>query len=178
MRPIWVTDAKAPAAVNPAFLAREAVARLPLATPSIEMAPPTASDQLVNVSTWLWINPTAWRERSAAASAGPVTATATATPARVVWNMGDGDKVTCVGPGSPYNPSRPNGTTDCSYTWRQSSAGQPDGAYEVTATVYWRVTWSASGARGGGNLGLVAGPSARLAVRVAESEAINNAPGN
>jgi len=39
MPPIWVTDPKAPAAVNPAFLAREAVARLPLATPSIEMAP-------------------------------------------------------------------------------------------------------------------------------------------
>ena len=56
--------------------------------------------------------------------------------------MGNGDSVTCDGPGTPYSASDPNATTDCSYTWPQA------GSYTVTATVYWSVTWTAVG-RGG-----------------------------
>ena len=178
MPPIWVTNAQAAAAqVNPAALAQQAVSQLPLGSPSIEMAPPTTSEQLVNVSTWLWLNPAAWHQQTATAAAGPVSATATATPVEVVWSMGDGHQVTCTGPGTPYDSSNPNATTDCSYTWTQSSAGQPDGAYQVTATVYWQVAWTATGAPGGGNLGQVPGPAAHVAVRVAESQAVNTAPG-
>jgi hypothetical protein len=163
-------------AVNPAALAQQALSKLSLSIPAIQMAPPAGSDQLVNVSTWLWIDAAAWQQLSAAATAGPVTATATATPAEVVWQMGDGQSVTCPGPGTPYNPSDPNATTNCSYTWTQSSAGQPGGVYQVTATVYYRAAWTATGAPGGGNLGLVAGPAAHVAVAVAQSEAINNSP--
>jgi hypothetical protein len=148
MPPIWVTNAQAAAAqVNPAALAQQAVSQLPLGSPSIEMAPPTTSEQLVNVSTWLWLNPAAWHQ------------------------------VTCAGPGTPYDSSNPNATTDCSYTWTQSSAGQAGGAYQVTATVYWQVAWTATGAPGGGNLGQLPGPAAHVAVRVAESQAVNTAPG-
>ena len=179
MSPIWVVNAtpQVPAA-NPVVLVRQALSNLALPTPTIEMAPPAGRDQLVNVATWLWVDPAAWRGMSASASAGPVTTTATATPAEVLWQMGDGRSVTCLGPGTAYDPSQPNATTDCSYTWRKSSAGQPGGAYQVTATLYYRVTWSATGAPGGGSLGLVAGPSAHVAVRVAESEAINTSPGS
>lgn len=176
--PFWVTKTQAAAApVNPAALAQQALSKLPLAAAPIEMAPPATTDQLVNVSAWLWISPAAWQGLSATATAGPVSATATASPVEVVWNMGDGDQITCAGPGTPYNPSSPNASTDCSYTWTQSSDGQPNGAYEVTATVYWQVAWTATGAPGGGNLGQVAGPAARVAVRVAESQAINTASG-
>jgi hypothetical protein len=179
MPPIWVTNAQQQAApANPAVLIQQALSKLPLAAPTIEMAPPANQDQLVNVSTWLWIEPAAWQQLSATANAGPVTTTATAAPAEVVWQMGDGQSVTCIGPGTPYNPSDPNATTDCSYTWTQSSAGQPDGVYQVTATIYYRATWTATGAPGGGNLGLVAGPAAHEDVAVAQSEAINNSPGS
>ena len=179
MSPIWVVNAtsQVPAA-NPAVLVRQALSDLALPTPTIEMAPPADRDQLVNVATWLWIDPAAWRGLSATASAGPVTTTATASPAEVVWQMGDGRSVTCLGPGTPYDPSKPNATTDCSYTWRTSSAGEPNGAYQVTATLSYPAAWSATGAPGGGSLGLVAGPSAHVAVRVAESEAINTSPGS
>ena len=178
MAPIWVTNAQAAAPqVNPAVLAQQAASQLPLTAPSIEMAPPATSEQLVNVSTWLWINPAAWQGQSATAAAGPVSATATATPVEVVWNMGDGQQISCAGPGTPYDPSNSNATTNCSYTWTQSSAGQPGGAYQVTATVYWQVTWTATGAPGGGNLGRVPGPAAHVAVRVAESQAVNTASG-
>lgn len=175
---IWVTTGNQPAApaVNPAVLAQQAVAQLPLPAPTIEMAPPPNRDQLVNVLSWLWVDSSAWRSLSATAAAGPVSATATATPAEVVWDMGDGHSVTCQGPGVPYDSSNPNASTYCSYTWRTSSAGQPNGAYRVTATVYYQAAWTAAGAPGGGSLGLVAGPSATAWVRVAESQAINNDP--
>ncbi len=92
--------------------------------------------------------------------------------------MGDGHTITCAGPGVPYDSSNPTATTYCSYTWPASSAGQPGGVYRVTATVYYQASWSASGAPGGGNFGLVAGPASTVAVRVAESQAINNEPGS
>ena len=174
MPPIWVTGAL-PATgvvqVNPVVVAQQAVRQLPLASPTIEMAPPSGSPQLVGVATWMWVNPGAWRTLSASASAGTVTTTATATPQKVVWDMGDGDIVTCDGPGTVYSASAPNATTDCSYTWGQA------GTYQVTATLYWSVTWTAAGAPGGGNLGLQAGPAARVAVTVTESQAINTPTG-
>jgi hypothetical protein len=179
MPPIWVTNAQAQASPpTPAAVAQQALSKLPLPAPAIEMAPPPNQEQLVNVSTWLWINRSAWQPLSATATAGPVSATATAAPAEVVWQMGDGHSVTCMGPGTPYDPSDPNATTNCSYTWSRSSAGQPGGVYQVTATVYFAVTWTAAGAPGGGSLGLIPGPSSQVAVRVAESQAVNTAPGS
>ncbi|MDA8267723.1 MAG: hypothetical protein M0013_05035 [Actinomycetota bacterium] len=174
MPPIWVTGAQPAAAVvqvNPVVVAEQAVKQLGFASPAIEMAPPSGSPQLVGVATWLWIAPGAWQTLTASASAGPVTTTATATPTKVVWDMGDGDTVTCDGPGTPYSPAAPNATTNCSYTWGQA------GTYQVTATLYWSVTWTATGAPGGGNLGLQAGPAAQVAVTVTESQAINTPTG-
>ncbi len=175
MPPFWVSGAQPPAAgavqVNPVVVAQQAVKQLPLASPTIEMAPPSGSPQLVGVATWMWVSPGAWQTLSASASAGTVTTTATATPQKVVWDMGDGDTVTCDGPGTPYSASAPNATTNCSYTWGQA------GTYHVTATLYWSVTWTAVGAPGGGNLGLQAGPAAQVAVTVTESQAINTPTG-
>ena len=174
MPPIWVTGAQ-PAAgvvqVNPVVVAQQAVKQLPLASPTIEMAPPSGSPQLVGVATWMWVDPGAWQTLTASASAGTVTTTATATPSKVVWDMGDGDTVTCDGPGTPYSAAAPNATTNCSYTWGQA------GTYQVTATLYWSVTWTATGAPGGGNLGLQAGPTAQVVVAVTESQAINTPNG-
>ena len=175
MPPFWVTGAQPPAAgviqVNPVVVAQQAVRQLGFASPAIEMAPPDGSPQLVGVATWLWIAPGAWRTLAASATAGPVTTTATATPTKVVWDMGDGQSVTCDGPGTPYSPSAPNAATGCSYTW------PGPGSFTVTATVYWSVTWTASGAPGGGNLGAEAGPPAQVPVAVTESQAINTPTG-
>lgn len=167
----WVPVGQAQAPVDPAALAEQAVSKLGLASPTIEMSPPAGSPQLVGVATWMWIDPSAWRTLTASASAGPVTSTATAMPSKVVWNMGDGDTVTCNGPGTPFSPSDPNASTDCSYTWPQA------GSYTVTATMYWSVIWTATGAPGGGNLGVQAGPPAEVQVVATESQAINTPSG-
>jgi hypothetical protein len=161
------------AAPPPVVVAQQATKQLNLPSNGIEMAPPTTSPELVNVSTWLWLNAATWKPYTATASIAGVAATATATPQNVIWNMGDGHTVTCDGPGSPYDPSQPNASTDCSYTWSAPSNNGPGGIYQVTATIQWQVTWTAVGAAGGGNLGIVPGPANHAEVEVTESQAIN-----
>jgi hypothetical protein len=172
---VWVPNgAPRRPAVDPAQLARDARDRVPLPAPGIGMNPAPSQDQLVQLATWLWIDGAQWHPVTASASADGVSSTVTATPARVVWNMGDGASVTCAGPGSAYDPAHPDATPPCSYTYKRSSAGQPGSAFKVTATTVWQVTWVASGAAGGGDLGTVQRTSAPVTVRVAEAQAINN----
>lgn len=159
------------AAVDPLVLARRAVERLPLAGPSVAMSPSADRAQLVNLATWLWVD--GWAPLSATASVGPVAVTVTATPEQVSWDMGTGDVVVCDGPGMPYDVGRPaeGQSTDCSYTYRRSSSGQPGQRYAVTATQTWDVSWTASGVPGGGDLGEVS-RSTELVLRVAEGQAL------
>jgi hypothetical protein len=181
--PVWVVSGPPangtpapPAATpppSPATVAQQAASTLSLQSPVIEMAPPAGAEQLVRVASWLWVNPDAWQPSTVTATVDGVAASATATPEQVVWKMGDGNTVTCDGPGTPYDASNSNATTSCSYTWSTPSASQSSGTYQVTATIEFAVTWTAIGAPGGGNLGVVAGATATDQVRVGESEALN-----
>ncbi|MBW3662713.1 MAG: hypothetical protein KY469_06410 [Actinobacteria bacterium] len=158
--------------VDPTQLRDRAVSRLELPAPQLAMNPP--QEQVVRIESWLWIDDEVWQQHSRSASAGGVTATVTATPVRVVWDLGNGDTVTCAGPGTPYDPALPEAeqTTDCSYTYGHSSAAQPNGTYLVTATVEWEVGWTVTGAAGGGPLPALS-TSTTLPVRVAEFQALN-----
>ena len=163
-----------PALAQPQALAQEALATLHLPGPGLRMSPATTA-QLVNFEDWLWVDPSIWHPISATATAGPVSATAVATPDRVVYDMGDGGQVVCSGPGTPYDPNRsPDGqSTNCSYTYRSSSAGQPGNHFTATATIYWTVRWTAAGAPGGGNLGQIPGETSSAPVEVDEIQAVN-----
>ncbi len=127
----------------------------------------------MNLRTWLWIDPGAWQPLSQTASAGPVSATVTATPTSVRWDMGDGAVVTCRGPGTPFDPTRAESaqSTDCSHTYKRSSAGQSGERYTVRVTITYGVSWTASGAPGGGELGVIES-SESLPLRVAEGQAV------
>jgi hypothetical protein len=48
-----------------------------------------------------------------------VSATITATPRSVRWDLGDGTTVECSGPGKPYDLSRPpeGQSTDCRHVY-------------------------------------------------------------
>lgn len=157
--------------IDPLTLAQRAAAALDLPSPAIRMSP--ADDQVVQLPSWLWIPDGQWQPQQVSASAGPVTSTVTATPVRVTWDMGNGDTVDCDGPGTPYRArfAGQSGATDCSYTYRYSSAGQPGESYQVTSTVAWELTWTATGAAGGGGLGTVE-TSAAQPVRVTEIQAL------
>jgi hypothetical protein len=160
-------------------VALQAERSLRLPSPVLHFNPAAAS--VVNLPTWLWIDPSLWHQLSVTASAGAVSATAVATPESVSWQMGDGGEVVCAGPGRPFDLALPaeQQVTGCEYAFRTSSLGQPapDGdpdaaAYTVRATVTWAVSWTAQGAPGQGEL-----PSLNTAgtasVRVVQIESIN-----
>ncbi|MDQ6945224.1 MAG: hypothetical protein M3256_02890 [Actinomycetota bacterium] len=170
--PVWLGAGGAgqgAPAVDPAVLAQEAKRRLPVPTPTITMTPPP-DKVLVNDKTFLSIDPSQWGQRTASASAAGVTSTVVGVPEKVVWSMGDGQQVVCTGPGTPYNPAIDFDaqTPDCGYVYKRSSAGYPNDALTVTATLYYHATWSAAGAPGGGDLGLISATSAPVSVRVNE----------
>ena len=160
-------------AVDPAVLAQEAKNRLAVPTPTISITPPP-DKVLVNANTFLSIDSSQWGQRSATASAGGVTSTAVAVPEKVVWNMGDGQQVTCNRPGTPFNPNVDyfDQTPDCGYVYKRSSASYPGHVVRVTATLYYRATWSAVGAPGGGDLGTISRTSAPVLVSVNEIQTV------
>ncbi len=132
---------------GPELLAQEAVKNLRLPAPLIKVnpAPPTA--QVLYVPTWIWVDSSTWSSRSATASAGGLSATATAKATRVDWSTGDGGSQTCDGPGTPWtpgtDPSRESPTCGHTYTTLPSS-----GTYTLRATVNWEISWAGAGATG------------------------------
>jgi hypothetical protein len=156
--------------VSSATLAEFALAELTLPAPAIGMSP--TGDQITQLPSWMWIDRGQWGPQDRTATAGPVSATVSASPVRVEWDMGNGDAVTCRGPGRVYEKrfaGRPE-ATDCRYTYRHSSASQPGEVYDVTATVVWTATWSGSDGNGG-DLGELTSQTSQP-VRVAEVQAL------
>ncbi len=108
---------------------------------------------------------------SVTASAAGVWATVTATPLRLTFYPGGGlGDSSCAGPGAAYSRVRA-ASTACTYTFGQSSALQPGGAYRASVAVTWRVTWTGSGGSGG-----LINPAKQIgypfALRVAEGQAL------
>ncbi|MEC3974314.1 hypothetical protein [Amycolatopsis sp. H20-H5] len=175
--PVWLPDGQqTPAAAplpSPAELAQ--VARSQLKLPSPEIVTNPRGDQLVTLPTWLWLAG-GWDQQSATAAVPGVSVTAVAKPTSLVWAMGDGATVTCGNGGTPFPASGdPRATSpDCGHTYRASSAGKPNNAYPVTATVHWSISWA-----GAGQAGTFPDmtTTANAAFRVAESQALNTGGG-
>lgn len=148
--PMWSQNPPAgPAAPpDPRVLAREALAKMNLRAPKIGIAPKdeAGSVGLVGLPVWMWVaDPGArtWGPNTKSASAGGHTVTATGTVDKVVWTMGDGNKVTCTAKGTPFTPDRGlRSSPDCGHKY--STMGE----YTVTATAYWTVAWSGMGQSG------------------------------
>ena len=135
--------------------------------PSLGTSSPLTAAAVVNLPTFLFLNPGAYQATGTTATVpgGAVSATIVATPVKVVWSAGDGGSVTCPGQGVPYdsawgNSPPPAGSGACTYTYSDTSADQPGGTYSLSATVWYHATWTSTGAGGAaGDLGLVAGPT-------------------
>lgn len=168
---VWLPAGAAPGPpLTPATLAQVATNRLNLAVDTIDASPPTTSNQLVNLPTWVWL--AGWAGVSARAAVPGESVTATARPTSATWSFGDGAVVVCDGPGTPFvsgdDPRAPSPT--CGHTYTTPSSGQPGGVYTVTVTVTWAITWT-----GGGQTGSEPALSASRAtsLRVVESQAVN-----
>lgn len=152
---VFLTDGVAAPAgpvVDPAVLAQQAIGSMTLRAPEIKLAPPPESmSGLVGLPVWMWVEPgsdTTGPVR-ASASAGGVTVNAVAQVSQVLWDMGDGNTVTC-GLGTPYAGGAETSSPDCGYVYAQASSRHvPDGGrWPITATSTWTVTWSGGGLSG------------------------------
>lgn len=122
-----------------------------------EFAPP-ARQGLIKIGTWFWVSPSVWQPKSVTAwvptPSGPITATTTATPYKLVFDPGDAalgtGKVSCIGPGLPWAQTFGDFTpSPCMYRYRHSSALHSDGIFPATLSIIWKITWrSNTGASG------------------------------
>lgn len=139
--------AGAPVLVDPVTLAEEAVESMHLQAIGVGITPPQGPDTytLVGIPTWMWVDdptPRTWGPIRRSTSAGAVTVTANAKATKVVWDMGDGDVVSC-GTGTPYDPTyQAEPSPNCGHVYAAP------GRYHVTATSYWEVDWAGAGQSG------------------------------
>ena len=97
----------------------------------------------------MWASPGAsyFGPLTASASDRGLTVDITAKVDRIVWDMGNGDKVTCTGPGTPYErdgPARRPALPDCGYDNGYPKAG----TYRVSATTSGTCTGAGGGESG------------------------------
>ncbi|SCL16462.1 hypothetical protein GA0074694_1628 [Micromonospora inyonensis] len=135
---------------DPEELAFRALASIDLLRPRISVAPRKSQGPgLVGLPVWLWASPGPdyFGQLTASASERGVTVSITARVTEVVWNLGNGETVTCDGPGTPYSTSGPfagQPSPDCGY----DTGYQKAGTYRINATTHWTVRWSGGGQSG------------------------------
>jgi hypothetical protein len=167
----WLAEVwpQPPVAPTPGQVGQTAESELNLPAPTVSTAP-SGGKAIVNLESWMWIDPADWTPITKSATADGITATATATPISVVWDMGDGNQVTCDGPGVAYNTNIPDAdeSTTCGYTYQETSANGPDQKFTITTAIEYDVTWTSVGVAGGGDLGIILGASTPTLVTVDE----------
>lgn len=170
----WVPTTPGGPAPQASVIAQTALSKASWPTVSMSFNP-SPDRLLVNFPTWLHLS-SGWSTVTATASVAGVSATVTAQPIWVRWDMGDGDSVTCHTAGRAYDASETwqqnLSQRDCGYTFRTSSAGQSNNKYGVKVTVHYEVTWSST-AGAGGSLGGY-DRTAQSAVTVGQVESLEN----
>ncbi|GAA1435917.1 hypothetical protein GCM10009616_34350 [Microlunatus lacustris] len=153
---------------DPEVLARQAIAQMGLHAIEIGIVPEPRQGRvgIIGMPTWMWVadpGPATTGPISRSATVRGFTVTATAKATRVVWRMGDGTTVSCLGRGTPYKDSdgRRSSPT-CGHTYTKA------GRYTVQATSYWTVEWEGIAQTGEINLDF----TADTAITMGESQVI------
>ncbi|UUW92481.1 hypothetical protein [Pimelobacter simplex] len=170
---IFVGNGQAPLP-DPRVLAQRALDQLDLAVPAIHIAPDPPLATYVGLETWLWLPEAQWDSLSLTVTAGATSVTVTAAPVRVDWGLTEGS-TSCSSVGRPWvRGMSSNAQTDCSYTFSTLSDGQPDGKYDVSATITYSATWTCSGACliDNGDLGEVPSLTSNDAIEVDERQSV------
>ncbi len=136
--------------------------------PTIHTSPSHRSGLLVQTPTWLWLPPSYWRTYSTTIMVWGYVVTIFATPTTVRWNMGNGDSITCIGPGTPWVPGFNDALSTCKYTYRHSSDGTSSDRYKITATVTFVGSFTTVGL--GGMRGPLGAVTRRASIRAPVAE--------
>lgn len=140
---------------DPAALARHALAVLRLAPPDLRLTPPPDPgdpNTLVNTPTHLWlpVGTTLAPQTSSATDRG-LTVTVEARLDHITLTTDDPPAAStdCTPtdlltgpPASPFDPPA------CGHVWRTTSADRPGGAFHLTVTYHWGITWTGGGRTG------------------------------
>lgn len=175
----WSATPPAVVTVTPLQLAQRALRSVVLPKPVAHHSPDQQLPDgrpytVVRVPTWFWVEPAAFKAKSARAAAGPVWAVVTVTPSSLTFTPGDGGPaVSCTGPGRAR--TKADGTWGrapggCDYTYPRSSLGAPGGMLTGKYTISWDVTWTGSGGSSGAFGTQSTSSTARFAV--AEAQAV------
>lgn len=115
--------------------------------PDMFMSPPETGT--VNLGMWLAVRNAEPISLVVGDRAGGPWVEVTATLTTSSWDMGNGDIVTCDGPGVVLEPGDPGWDSidegPCGYTYREFTPG--DDRFTISATATWTVTWVASDGR-------------------------------
>lgn len=176
--PIWVPAGGQPPVppVDGATLAKAAWKAVEIPAPSVEMNPRMDGDvqTLVGVENWVWASADTPQSVTATASAGPVSATVTATSSGLTLSAPD-SKVSCQGFGTPWQPGMPEGGSSCTMTFTRSSE-HLGGSTSVKVGVSYSASYTASdGAQG--SLPSVS-TSGSLSLKVGEAQSLNSSTQN
>ncbi|MFF0727836.1 hypothetical protein [Streptomyces sp. NPDC004134] len=157
--PFWVDNEEPPPgwaqgqAIDPRMLAELAYERMIVPDTEAELRP--EGEQVVNLPTWVWLDGAEFRPVTARAEvpALGLWVETTATPVSLTIDPGTDDAELhpgggeCAmdgdgGVGAPYRKGNADKVPPCGVTYLRSS--ESTGPYDFTASVTWRVTWSAS----------------------------------
>jgi hypothetical protein len=175
---VLINNATGAPRITPQQLLAEALSELRIPTLQPRLAPPRGKDGLVGLPEWFWVPSADWHSRSVTVTAGPVWATATASPDGLTFQPGGGlPAAGCRGPGAAYRSAKPATAqhSTCAYVYYQPSVGQPGNAYQASVVVTWRVSWTGSGGTGGLLNGALPVPFA-FSLPVAQGEALVSNP--
>lgn len=141
--------------------------------PEINLSP--TGDQVVNMRSFMWVEPKAVTQQATAPDGSTITITA--TPGDVLWDAGDGTPwfwCPSANSSTPYDAAKSDDAqVTCSHLYDHSSANAPNHAFVLTAHVHWTGTWSGTGgAAGGGALGDIETITS-APVQVSEIQALN-----
>ena len=162
--------------VDGATLAKAAWKAVEIPAPSVEMNPRMDGDvqTLVGVENWVWASADTPQSVTATASAGPVSATVTATSSGLTLSAPD-SKVSCQGFGTPWQPGMPEGGSSCTVTFTRSSE-HLGGSTSVKVGVSYSASYTASdGAQG--SLPSVS-TSGSVSLKVGEAQSLNSSTQN
>jgi hypothetical protein len=147
---------------DPREVAREVVDDMNFVAPQLGLSPYVQSarrEGVVHSPVWMWVTDpgeSTTGPLSARATLDGVTIEAVGTIDRIEWSMGDGQKVTCKGAGTPFDRTAMQGKSlkevpvspTCGHRYVKTSRCEKGGTFPVTATAYWNVHWTGGGIEG------------------------------